>query len=196
MGRKHVSNSATERGARRLPNGNDGVRRTAQPVAGDTAIKQARFLPDETVSMDRRYRKRMDAYWARVERRLPRDFSQLDAAQGFDYWHTHVDWRGRGSRTPGDRACVAALTYRLLRALEDFAATRPFAVHSWATLCEDTGNNAVYLHSADSASGQLAQVDWNIAPPPEAESIVDPATHRIGRLDYLGAVVHVIQRRG
>lgn len=145
--------------------------------------------------MDRRYKKRMNAYWDRVERRLPRDFSHLDAAQGFEYWHTHIDWNSRGNRTPFDRARVAALTYRLLRVLEDFAATRPFAVHCWAELCPDTGSNGVYLHSVGSADGPIARACWDVVPPPEAEQLVDPSTHRIGRLDYPDAVVYVIQRR-
>ena len=41
-------------------------------------------------SMDRRYLKRMEAYWADVERRR-RSFDWIADSDFFDFWHTHID---------------------------------------------------------------------------------------------------------
>lgn len=149
-------------------------------------------------SMDRRYLKRMDAYWARVERRR-RSFDGIVNSDFFDLWHTHIDWRGRGNRSLPDRMHVAELTYRLLLDLETFARSRPFPVQCWATLSEDTGSNGVYLHSANPNGTpfpyEFDGIEWEAPPPPETASIDYAATHKVGRLRYADATVHVIQLR-
>ncbi|MGO1002486.1 hypothetical protein [Lysobacter sp. CA196] len=149
--------------------------------------------------MDRRYLKRMEAYWTRVGRRLPRSFGEFADSDFFDLWHTHADWRSRGNRSLSDRMRVAELTYRLLLDLEAFARSRPFPVQCWATLCGDTGSNAVYLHSANPNGVPFPYdfdgIEWEARPPPEAASIDCAATHKIGRLRYPNATVHIIQLR-
>lgn len=149
-------------------------------------------------SMDRRYLKRMDAYWARVERRR-RSFDGIANSDFFDLWHTHIDWRGRGNRSLPDRMRVAELTYRLLLDLNAFARSRPFPVQCWATLCEDTGSNAVFLHSANPNGAPFPYdfdgTQWDVEPPPEAASIAPKVPYRIGRVRHSDSTVHVIQLR-
>ncbi|WP_223621631.1 hypothetical protein [Lysobacter sp. ESA13C] len=149
-------------------------------------------------SMDRRYLKRMEAYWARVERRR-RSFDWITDNDFFDFWHTHIDWRGRGNRSLPDRMRVAELTYRLLLDLNAFARSRSFPVQCWATLCEDTGSNAVYLHSANPNGVpfpyEFDRAEWDVEPPLEAASITPTQPYRIGRIRYQDSTTHIIQLR-
>ncbi|MBK0012922.1 hypothetical protein [Stenotrophomonas sp. S41] len=94
--------------------------------------------------VDRRYRKKMLRYWAREEAKADAILDRVLESEWFDYWHTHLDWRGRGNRHPSDRADVAGA---LLRLLQRAASTGRKDVQCWVSLAEDTGNSALFLHS-------------------------------------------------
>ena len=63
---------------------------------------------------DRRYLKKMTRYWAAEEARATVALQDALASEWFDYWHTHLDWKGRGNRHGSDRTAVAAALLRLL----------------------------------------------------------------------------------
>ncbi len=96
--------------------------------------------------VDRRYRKKMLRYWAREEAKADAILDRVLESEWFDYWHTHLDWRGRGNRHPSDRADVAGA---LLRLLQRAASTGRKDVQCWVSLAEDTGNSALFLHSCN-----------------------------------------------
>ncbi len=100
--------------------------------------------------MDRHYRKRMSAYWARAVAKGCRQIDRLDFSSWFDYWHTHIDWYGRGNDRPENRSDVAKATISLLKYLEQRAQATTYApIQIWATLCPNTIDNAVYAHSVN-----------------------------------------------
>ncbi len=94
--------------------------------------------------VDRRYRKKMLRYWAREEAKADAILDRVLESEWFDYWHAHLDWRGRGNRHPTDRAELAAA---LLRLLQRVVSTGRKDVQCWVTLAPDTGNSALFLHS-------------------------------------------------
>lgn len=94
--------------------------------------------------VDRRYRKKMLRYWAREESKADAILDRVLESEWFDYWHTHLDWKGRGNRHPTDRAEVAGA---LLRLLQRVVSAHRDDVQCWVTLAADTGNSALFLHS-------------------------------------------------
>lgn len=66
-------------------------------------------------------------------------------------------------------------------------ATRKDPIQVFATLCADTANNAVYLHSANPNGTPFPHpfegVRWGVAAPVEFSGIFDAALHEVGRLE-------------
>ncbi len=149
--------------------------------------------------MDRRYRKRMDAYWTREERKSRGDFERLDFSTWFDLWHTHPDWDSKGNRYPENRARVIEITCRLLHHAEQLAAKRVDPIQVFATICVDSGNNAVYLHSENPNGSpfpySFEDVQWAIETPSELRDLVDPATHEVGRMRNIDGDEYLIRSR-
>jgi hypothetical protein len=148
--------------------------------------------------MDRRYRKRMAAYWARAEARARRKIDALDLSSWFDFWHTHVDWYGRGNAHIENRADVAASTVRVLRHLEERAGLREEPFQVWATLCNDTMDNAVYAHSPNPNGTAYPEVHRGVlwgAPVPKWVSAAVDAAHEVGAFSRGEGFVYVVRRR-
>lgn len=138
--------------------------------------------------MDRRYLKRISRYLDAQERAGNEALRQLDADSWFDYWHMHPDMKCRGNRV---RGLVDALTYRLLQQAERLMAHRGDSAQVWAVLEEDTGYNAVFIHT-DNPNGSVfpddfARVDWHAEVPTEVATLVGP-NYKVGRSVYEGGV--------
>lgn len=116
--------------------------------------------------VDRRYQKRMIRYWAREEAKANAILDRVLESEWFDYWHTHLDWMGRGNRHVSDRIAVAA---GLLRLLERAVTSGREDVQCWVTLAPDTGQSALFLHSPNPRGTPWPYpfdgVTWDIAPP-------------------------------
>jgi hypothetical protein len=94
--------------------------------------------------VDRRYQKKMTRYWAQEEAKAHAIMDRVLESEWYDYWHTHLDWKGRANRHITDRIAVtAALLQLFARAI---SAGRK-GVQCWVMLAPDTGNSALYLHS-------------------------------------------------
>jgi hypothetical protein len=141
----------------------------------------------------------MQAYWARAEARGRRNIDRLDLTSWFDYWHTHVDWYGRGNTRPENVPKIAAATVRLLQHLEGLAKDRSEPIQLWATLCGNTMDNAVYAHSPNPNGSVYAHdfhaVTWDSPVPDWAAAAVPSATHQIGMASYDGEVVYLVRQR-
>ena len=149
--------------------------------------------------MDRRYHKRMENYWLREERKSIMHFSRLDLTSWFDYWHTHPDWKAKGNKSLGDRVAVASQTYKLLNHAETLLKSRGPSVQCWATFCESTTDNAIYIHSQNPNGSpfpyQFDGIQWGVEPPQEAASLIDLQKHEIGKFDYTDCIVYAIRAR-
>jgi hypothetical protein len=99
---------------------------------------------DNGFMADRRYLKKMTRYWAAEETRANATLDRVQESEWFDYWHTHLDWKGRGNRHVSDRTTVAA---GLLRLLKRAVSSEREDVQCWVMLAQDTGQSALYLHS-------------------------------------------------
>ncbi|HED4878406.1 TPA: hypothetical protein R4K21_004249 [Stenotrophomonas maltophilia] len=99
---------------------------------------------DNGFMADRRYLKKMTRYWAAEETKANATLDRVQESEWFDYWHTHLDWKGRGNRHVSDRTTVAA---GLLRLLKRAVSSEREDVQCWVMLAQDTGQSALYLHS-------------------------------------------------
>lgn len=108
----------------------------------------------------------MIRYWAREEAKANAILDRVLESEWFDYWHTHLDWMGRGNRHVSDRIAVAA---GLLRLLERAVTSGREDVQCWVTLAPDTGQSALFLHSPNPRGTPWPYpfdgVTWDIAPP-------------------------------
>jgi len=165
---------------------------------------------NEARGMNRRYRKKMQAwrarkkmraYWAHAEMRERRTIDRLNFTSWFNLWHTHPDWYGRGNTHPSDIPEIAAMTVRLLRYMEMRAQGRSEPIQLWAMLHGNRGNaadNAVYAHSPNPYDTpypcDFPMVTWD-APVPDWVSTVVPDTHQIGTGSDDNGFVYFIRQR-
>jgi len=149
--------------------------------------------------MDRRYKKRIDRYWDKMERRSLLALSRVDIYQWFDYWHMHPDWKRKGNKRPENRRSAIELGYKLLHAAEFLCEKRSEPIQCWATVCEDTGDNCVYLHTENPHGTPFPSVvegtEWGSTDNPILNEIVNRETHEIGKFHYSNKLVYVIRKR-
>jgi hypothetical protein len=145
--------------------------------------------------MDRRFRKKMEGYLARRERIALDTFAKLDITSWFDFWHEHPDFDLKANRA---KKMVATLTYSLLKEMERLVSERTEPIQVWATLCENTGDNAIFVHSPNpngtSFPYSFEGVEWGVEEPPEAVGLLDQA-HEIGKAKYQDEAVYYIRQR-
>ena len=149
--------------------------------------------------IDRRYRKRMQAYWKRTEARGRRSIERLDITSWFDYWHTHIVWYGRGNTRPENIPQIAATTVRLLQHFEMLAKARSEPIQIWACLCGNTIDNAVYAHSQNPNGSpyphDFHKVTWDTSVPDWVAATVPTNTHQIGMTSHDGKAVYLVRLR-
>jgi len=149
--------------------------------------------------MDRRFGKRIVAYLDKHYAQAIEHTNSRDIFGWFDLWHTHIDWKSKCNRFPETRAIVARMTYELLLATERHFAPRftprREPIQIFALISEDTGSNAVYVHTPNPNGTpypcELSNVDWDVEAPVEFAEFVDQSIHEIGT----GQSSHFIRRR-
>ena len=146
--------------------------------------------------MDRRYAKRMESYWTRQYRKAIRDLDRVDIGSWFDLWHTHIDWDSKGNRFLEQRMRAATLTYDAYQYALSRAKGRAEPIQVWAHFCEDTGNNAVYVHTPNANGTAFPYVfvdtEWGVAAPPELEHL-PLAAFELGRMRFNGETSYVLR---
>jgi hypothetical protein len=143
----------------------------------------------------------MTNYWARSEARARCSIDRLNFSSWFDFWHTHIDWNGRGNSQLGNRQDVAAATIRLLNYLELRAQDRREPIQLWATICDNTMDNAVYAHSPnpnrDSYPNDFKGTQWDASIPDWLAAVVHGGKFEVGA--YLGpysdGAVYMVRKR-
>ena len=145
--------------------------------------------------MDVRFKRRMIRYLSSQEDAAFRRLGGLDINGSFDLWHTHIDWDNKANRV---KSLVARSTYRALIRAESLTVNRSFPIQVWATLCECTGDNAVYLHT-NNPNGTpypyaFEGVEWGIAEPAEFTDLID-ARHQLGLHRYSDEIVFFIRKK-
>ncbi|MBF7073581.1 hypothetical protein ISG33_09265 [Glaciecola sp. MH2013] len=136
--------------------------------------------------MDRRYEKRINRYWEKMEAKCRDSFERLDTNEWFDLWHTHPDWDGKGNARPENRQRCDELTYDMLMLAESITAHRGNEVQCFALVKEDTMDNSVYIHSENPNDSefpfQYDGVVWGYSSV-RLEKIVDLKYHEVGLFD-------------
>lgn len=133
--------------------------------------------------MDRRYEKRINRYWAKMEKRCREAFGKLDTNEWFDLWHTHPDWDGKGNTRPENRQRCDELTYEMLKLAESITQHRGSEVQCFALVKEDAMDNSIYIHSENPNGSefpfQYEGVVWGHSAT-RLGQVVDLTTHEIG----------------
>ncbi|MCO7471937.1 hypothetical protein NJG16_17840 [Stenotrophomonas maltophilia] len=137
---------------------------------------------DNGFMADRRYLKKMTRYWAAEETKANVTLDCVRESEWFDYWHTHLDWKGRGNRHVSDRITVAA---GLLRLLKRAVSSEREDVQCWVMLAQDTGQSALYLHSPNPQGTPWPHpfdgVTWDIELPGWLEPLLSSDGLQAGR---------------
>ncbi len=133
--------------------------------------------------MDKKYKKRIERYWDKMQENANEVFSSIDPDDWFDYWHTHPDCDGKGNSKPENRIRANELTYALLQNAEKITEHRKNTIQCWAIITEDSMNNSVYIHTKNPNGTEFPftykDVKWNINNQ-EIEQIIDSSNHQIG----------------
>jgi hypothetical protein len=149
--------------------------------------------------MDRRYKKRLERIWEENLKYAQRTIDKLDFSSWFDYWHTHLDWRSQGNKSPEIRAIVAKATYQLLIYAENASSSRTEPIQIFAQIHEDTGENSVLIHSANPNGTDFPckfdYINWSAETPTELIGVVNQKTHEIGEFRRESECVYVIRKR-
>lgn len=142
----------------------------------------------------------MERFWAREFKRARSAIDSVQSSEWFDFWHTHLDWKSKGNRYPESRANVARLTYELLLYAESKLTQRTKPIQVFAQTHQDTGNNAVYIHSENPNGTEFPykfeDFEWQIEAPSELAGVVDLSIHEIGFAQYNDAHVYAIRKIG
>lgn len=147
--------------------------------------------------MDRRYIKKMEQYWEKEYAKTLCELNNLNIESWFDFWHTHPDWKSKGNRSSETKAWVAVITYELLKETEAITKSQKNRLQVWAALCEDTGNNAIFIHSENPNKTafpyDFSDVEWGIEDTSELDGLIDRSTHELGQCNYGDEVVYLIR---
>ena len=121
-----------------------------------------------------------------------------DSEKWFDLWHTHVDWRGGGSKSADPRREYIRALFAAWERVEAFAAGLPCPWQSWLVFDEaDSGQDAVYLHTPnpnhDNFPYEFEGVTWGATPP---VWLADFLTNRLdfGRSNFDGEALYWVRR--
>jgi len=121
-----------------------------------------------------------------MDRAGHRSLVSLDFEGWFDFWHTHPDWKGRGNRCRENREAEIRLGYKLLEAAQVLCAGAPRKIQAWLTVCPNSFDDAVYLHSGNPNGTpfpyEFEGVEWDNKEHPLINSIVDKAIYKIGKV--------------
>ena len=131
---------------------------------------------------------------------LPEIEQLLEPTGRYDLWHTHVDWKGEGNRSPEARQVFLRALFQLFERTETFVGgwNRPAQV--WLVIHKgDSGQDAVFVHTPNAHRNNFPYlfdgVSWKVDLPAWLREFVDPQRHEAGRLDYEGAVSYWVRPR-
>jgi len=135
--------------------------------------------------MDRRFRKRIERYFVNQIARSTWDIRSHPVEGWFDLWHVHPDFRSKANRA---RSLAAHATLQLLGVAEEHFAQRRAPIQIFATLCEDTGSNAVYVHTPNPNSSEFPhrfpEASWGVALPDDLGSVNLSSKYEVALIDY------------
>ena len=105
----------------------------------------------------------------------------------FDLWHTHVDWDGHGNENSAERKKYLAQLFSCFEQLQDVAADNLAEHQVWCIVCEDSREDAVYLHSpnpnVDNFPYEFEGVYWQDEIPDLIVEFFDQKKMRLGKYD-------------
>ena len=154
-----------------------------------------------TEKLDKRYLKKLNHYWDKMEKFFIRNISQLDKNEWFDMYHIHTDWYGKGSKNSINRKNSILLAYKCLKHTEDFANKYKKPIQTWLFIHENSYEDAVYIHTKNKNKSQYpysfekVNTHWNITDNPYLNEIVDTNIHKIGKIMNQYGTIYVIKKR-
>ena len=141
----------------------------------------------------------MESYWARQSSMAIRTLDHVKIDSWFDLWHTHIDWMCKGNRFIEQRRRAATLTYEIYGYALAKAGSRTAPIQIWAHFFQNTGDNAVYIHTENANGTRFPYVfedtEWEVAKSPELEHIAFADNLELGRMQFQGEISYVLRER-
>lgn len=133
--------------------------------------------------MDRRYEKRINRYWVKMQSQCREVLGEIASTEWFDFWHTHLDWDGKGNARVENRIRCNELTYEMLKLAESITDHRGNDIQCFAIIKENSMDNSIYIHSQNPNGSEFpfryAGVDWEYSDSQMAK-IIDCSCHELG----------------
>ncbi|WP_036109391.1 MULTISPECIES: hypothetical protein [Luteibacter] len=148
--------------------------------------------------MDHRYRKKIERFWQRQEKRVRRHMDSIDIHGWFDYWHAHPAGLRSRRHHPENQDLAASTTVSWLRAFDTLAKTRTQPIQVFATLCDDPSNNAVWLHSPSPNKANYPhtfdRVEWEKSVPGWVADALEGTGFAVGAAGDEAGTLYVVCR--
>ena len=148
--------------------------------------------------MDRRFKKRIERYWNEMESDAISILNDLDYSTWFDYWHCHMDNKGKGDSRPDLREYCLRLGYKLLKYAEEKCSNTDQDIQCWWSIHEESYDDAIYIHTENENGSpypyDFEDADWNNSEFDLLNDIVDTKTHRVGKITNNYGITFVVER--
>lgn len=117
----------------------------------------------------------------------------------YDLWHTHVDWRSEGDRSPKKRQVFLQVLFTLFRRLASQARQRT-ACQVWLLVYPaNSGQDAVFVHTPnpnhDNFPFSFEHVTWSITVPSLLAHWIDLEEEEVGESRFEGEQVYWVRKK-
>ena len=152
-------------------------------------------------TLDKRYIKKLNRYWDKMEKYFMHNISTLDSNSWFDMHHLHTDWYGKGNHNPTNRKNSIQLTYKCLHYAEGFISKYPKPIQTWIFIHENSYEDAVYFHSENDNKSPYPydfeenNTSWNNKDNQYLNKIVDITIYKIGKLVNKYGIIYIITNK-
>jgi DNA replicative helicase MCM subunit Mcm2 (Cdc46/Mcm family) len=150
--------------------------------------------------LDKRYLKKLNIYWTKMEKYFIHNISLLNAKTWFDMHHIHTDWEGKGNNNPINRNNSIYLIYKCLEYTEEFTLKYPKEIQTWIFIHENSYDDAIYIHTHNDNKSQYPynfegnNTSWNITDNPYLNKIVDINIYKIGKMINTYGTIYVVTK--
>jgi len=140
----------------------------------------------------------MDDYYEKLARDAATFALGCKPGDWYDFWHTHVDWDGRGNSGPADRQKHLAALFIVWERVRGEAQRLEAPFQTWVRVEEDSAQDGVYLHTPNVQQEDFPfgfeEVVWGVQVPSLLAEFVDDSDE-VGRSEYEGVATLWVRKR-
>ena len=150
--------------------------------------------------IDKRYLKKLNHYWNKMEKYFIQNLDKLDINSWFDMHHIHTDWEGKGNKNLVNKKNSIKLAYKCLHYTEQFSKKYPKPIQTWLFIHENSFENAIYFHSKNENHTMYpydfenSNTTWNSTENTFLNCIVNISIHKIGKLTNQFGTIYIVTK--